>query len=78
MYGIWDCVLKDWVREMPSKVDYGGFAILVFENKQAACQRAAKHFFFRTYSAAKKSGACFVRSLFKRTTDEQQQRSRPD
>ena len=39
MWGIWDFDLKDWVRELPSKVDDGGIAILAFENASDIARR---------------------------------------
>lgn len=63
MWGIWDLESGDWVRELPSKVDDGGIAILAFRYKIQAFNRAAKHFFFRTYAQAKLNGWCEVRRL---------------
>ncbi len=63
MWGIWDFDLCDWVREMPSKVDDGGEALLAYGRKVDACRRAAKHFAFPSYSDAKRAGACEVRRL---------------
>lgn len=63
MYGIWDFDAKDWVREMPSKVDDGGVAVLAFATKRQACERAAQHFAYQTYSEAKITGWCVVRLL---------------
>ncbi len=63
IYGIWDVHIRDWVREMPSKVDDGGFAILAFASPDMAMRRAAKHFGFRIYSEAKRAGYCIVLPL---------------
>jgi hypothetical protein len=63
MFGIWDLEKNDWVRELPSKVDDGGEAILAFESERRARQRAAKHFGFDGYAEAKRKGWCEVRPL---------------
>lgn len=63
MWGIWDCNDADWVRELPSKVDDGGEAVLAFTSEAEAKRRAAKHYGYRSYAAAKRDGHCEVRSL---------------
>jgi hypothetical protein len=63
MWGIWDCDSNHWVRELPSKVDDGGIAVLAFWSKREACRRAAKHFGFDDYADAKRNGCCEVRRL---------------
>lgn len=63
MWGIWDNDKNDWVRELPSKVDDGGSAILAFFSKADACRRAAKHFGFDSYTEAKTKDWCEVRPL---------------
>lgn len=62
-WAIWDKDAKDWVREMPSKVDDGGQAVLAYRSKQKAEKRAAKHFGYYSYTLAKKDGHCEVRQL---------------
>lgn len=44
MYAIWDVEEQDWIRELPSKVDDGQIAVLVFRFKHHAQRRAAKHY----------------------------------
>jgi len=63
LYGIWCYDTKDWLRELPSKVDDGGEAILVFTSKAKAMQRAAKNYGYDTYAQAEKDGWCSVREL---------------
>ncbi len=67
MFGIW-CHDEndgngDWMRELPSKVDDGGTAILAFDDRSEACIRAAKHYACETYADAKRDGWCEVRRL---------------
>ena len=73
LYGIWCKDLKlnkksgryrgDWLRELPSNVDDGGIAMLVFASLREAQSRAAKHYGFDSYTEVKKNGWCEVRSL---------------
>lgn len=63
IYGIWDYETKDWVREMPSRVNDGGVAVLAFQSKREACKRAADHWACGYYSDAKRLGYCEVRPL---------------
>jgi hypothetical protein len=63
VFGIWDNDRNDWVRELPSKVDDGGAAILAFEKCRQAQRRAAKHFGCDTYAEARRDGWCEVRRL---------------
>lgn len=70
MWGIWDFETNDWIREMPSKVDDGGTAVLAFMNKREACRRATKHFACDTYRQAQRRGWCEV-MLLPATTGEQ-------
>ena len=67
LYGIWCKDLKDcrgdWLRELPSSVDDGGIAMLVFTSKRAAEERAAKNYGFDTYAQARKNDWGEVRSL---------------
>ena len=53
---IWDSEYDDWLRELPSKVDDGGKAILTFPSRKAAEERAAKHVGYDTYRQAKADG----------------------
>lgn len=50
----------DFVRELPSKVDDGGVAILGFTSRREAESRAAKHFGYESYGAAHRDGWCEV------------------
>lgn len=63
MYGIWDHGEDDFVREMPSKVDDGGVAILAFATEKKARIRAAKHYGYETYAQLKKDGIAETRQL---------------
>lgn len=67
LYGIWCTDLNDnkgdWYRELPSKVDDGGIAILAFTSQREAKSRAAQEYAFDTYAEAKKSGWCEVKPL---------------
>ena len=63
MWGIWCLDTNDWLRELPSKVDDGGEAILVFSSKRAAQRRAAKHYGYDTYSEVFATGFCEVRDI---------------
>lgn len=65
IWAIWDLDEKDWVRELPSKVDDGGEAILAFTSKREAYRRAAKHFGFDSYTEATRKGWCEVREITK-------------
>jgi predicted phosphoadenosine phosphosulfate sulfurtransferase len=65
VWAIWDYVKKDWVREMPSKVDDGGEAILCYTSARAAKRRAAKHFGYDSYSGVEGDGWCEVRPVGK-------------
>ena len=49
MWGIWDHDTDDWVRELPSKVDDGGIAILAFDKLEDAQERAAQHYGYEDY-----------------------------
>lgn len=51
----------DWLRELPSKVDDGGEAVLAFTSQLKARQRAAKHYGFDTYGEMRRAGWCEVR-----------------
>lgn len=61
LYGIWDYDDDDWLRELPSKVDDGGKAILAYENTIAAKLRAAKHYGHDSYMNT--GGYCEVREI---------------
>lgn len=63
MWGIWDKSQNDWLRELPSKVNDGGIAVLAFKTKTDACTRAAQHFGFDTYKDAKDNDWCEVKTL---------------
>lgn len=66
LYGIWTFESDDkgdWVREYPPTVISDKQAILAYERKQDACNRAAEHFGYDTYTAAKRDGWCEVRQL---------------
>jgi hypothetical protein len=63
LFGIWCKDTNDWLRELPSKVDDGGEALLVFTSKRAAQRRAAKHYGFAAYAEAKRKDWCEVRLL---------------
>lgn len=54
LYGIWCKDEKDWLRELPSKVDDGGEAILAFQFLSEAKARAAQHYACDTYAEAKR------------------------
>lgn len=62
MFGIWCFDTNDWLRELPSKVDDGGIAILAFDAHEAG-ERAAKHYGFDSYRAVRDAGWCTVRLL---------------
>jgi hypothetical protein len=49
VYAIWDNDAHDYVRELPSNVDDGGEAILMFTSRRDARERAAKHWGCLTY-----------------------------
>ena len=63
MWLIWDVAEHDWIREMPSKVQDGGVAVLAFTSKREAYRRAAEHFGHKTYGRAKALGWCLVVDL---------------
>lgn len=67
LYGIWCKDVNDnkgdWLRELESVVNYGGTAILAFERKRDACDRAAEHYSFDSYTEAKRKDWCEVRQL---------------
>jgi hypothetical protein len=67
LYGIWCKDLKDcrgdWYRELPSKVDDGGVAILAFTSMRQAQKRAAQEYGFDAYSEARKNDWVEVRPL---------------
>ena len=58
LYGIWCKDLNnnngDWLRELPSKVNEGGEAILAFTSIQAARARAADHYHYQSYTRVAK------------------------
>jgi len=60
MWVIWDFESNDWLRELPSKVDDGGVAVLMFGHRREAQERAAKHFGYEFYWEAKRDGWCEV------------------
>jgi hypothetical protein len=60
MWLIWCEDVNDWLRELPSKVDDGGEAVLAFTTVLAARQRAAKHYGKNSYGEAKAEGWCRV------------------
>lgn len=63
LYAIWGEDIEDFIRELPSKVNDGGEAILVFTNERAAKQRAADHYGFATYAEAHRCAWATVRRL---------------
>lgn len=63
MWGIWEFEINDWFRELPSKVDDGGIALLAFTSKAEACDRAAKNWGYDSYSQMKADGWGEVRPL---------------
>jgi hypothetical protein len=65
LYGIWDCICKDWLRELPWQAQNGVKPILAFESKRNAQRRAALYCgpSFSGYSDAKRKGWCEVRPL---------------
>lgn len=67
LYGIWCFDLNDnkgdWYRELPSRVDDGGIALLVFTLQRDAKSRAAQEYGFDTYAEMKKNGWAEVREL---------------
>lgn len=67
LFGIWCHDSKDnkgdWYRELPSKVDDGGIALLAFTSIRAAQQRAASEYGYHTYSEVKKDGWCEVKLI---------------
>lgn len=64
LWVIYDYDAKDYVRELPSKVDDGGTAILAFASRYEARKRAAKYFGFMTYKQAHQNNWCEVRKAF--------------
>ncbi len=66
LYGVW-CkdigTQGDWLRELPSKVQDGGTAILAFASEREAKRRAAVHYGFGAYSEAKAMNWCEVKPL---------------
>lgn len=63
MWGIWCKDTNDWLRELPSKVDDGGEAVLAFASRMTARRRAAKHYGFETWAEVVVAGWCEVRKL---------------
>lgn len=63
LYAIWDHDKGDWVRELQSKVDDGGIAILVFTSQRNAKTRAAKHFGYDRYADLARDGWVSVREV---------------
>lgn len=63
MWAIWCLDVNDWLRELPSKVDDGGEAVLAYTSRRAAQRRAAKHFACASYGEAKAAGWCEVKLL---------------
>jgi len=68
MWAIWDFGCNDYVRELPSKVNEGGIAILAFEDKEEAQDRARRHWGCEniTYRAFRQTGNGRVVKLKKR------------
>lgn len=67
IYGVW-CKdahgnKGDWLREMPSRMDYGDIAILAFTTQRDAKQRAAREYGYETYTEAVKDGWCEIKPL---------------
>lgn len=64
-YGIWckDEGDGDWLRELPSRVQDGGEAIIAYASIRAAWSRAAGHYGYHSYTAVKRDGWCEVRAL---------------
>ena len=65
VYGVW-CLDKnnnrgDWLRDDDRALDGG--AILAFERKRDACERARDEYGFDTYTQAKRNGWVEVRRL---------------
>lgn len=56
MYGIW--IDNDWLREYPENK-----AILVFETKELAEKRAAKHFWYDDYQDVVENELAEVREI---------------
>ena len=63
MYAIWCHDTEDWLRELPSKVDDGGEAVLAFGSRTGAEARAAKHYGFDSYAEVKDADWCEVKRL---------------
>lgn len=63
MYGVWCHDTADWLREPRSKMGDGGVALLVFENKDRAKERAASHYGAFSYQDALQNGWCEVRTI---------------
>lgn len=47
---------EGFVRELPSKVNDGGIALLVFTSRREAERRAADYFGYDSYAAARNDG----------------------
>ena len=60
MWAIYDVESDGWVKELPSKVDDGGIAILCFADRKDAEQRAAKHYGYDSYNEAYKDKHCAI------------------
>lgn len=58
LYGVWCHDIKDWLRDMN-----GGLAILAFESKKKAQDRATEHFGFSSYAILKGAGWAEVKKL---------------
>jgi hypothetical protein len=67
LYGIWCKDLNNskggWYRELPSKVDDGGIAILAYTSQRKAKRRAAQEYGFDTYAEAVRNDWVEVRPL---------------
>lgn len=61
MWGIWCFDKNDWLRGASRSTDHE--AILAYETKRKACQRARDEYGFDTYTQTKREGWCEVRQL---------------
>lgn len=64
LYGIWQELENDWLRELPSQLYDGGEALLVYDNLEKAQQRAASNFGFDDYHEAHAAGWVTVKPLY--------------
>jgi hypothetical protein len=67
LYGIWCKDLNenkgDWLRELPSRLEEGGKALLAFTSKRQAERRAADHYGYDLYSQVRRDDWCEVKEI---------------